>query len=1201
MARATLTQLLDKSKQRTATGGLADASPTLPQLAEQAGIAPPISAVGAGLLGANPDQQKMARTPAQTNNALKIAQSPGVGGTGQTLQDAQRSGPSGQLTEQEKKDQAGAQQLGGGGGLSTLADRVQSLIHGAFQQKQPAQLNYTVADTIQDLSSLPTTTVDAFRTQLQAWLSNPTDMNLLNAASTTIGKAIDPAQVGQYIAQANTVIGTAGAAAVQNAGAGKGNFNIGYLLDQKQIGIPEDQLVSTLGVDKDTLRNMTLPELSQKIATVEQQEFQNIQKLQGMLSDPGVSTAERQAARDQLRTYSETGFRTAADEMSALKDSVQKADVVQFGGNTYTVEKLLDDGNVNRIIASYIGGADTDPQKQQLKAKEPEFTAWLDANKQAFDTALSAQGQFQTGLKQYGDIQTFNRGLGNVGGAAMNENVASALMPGYDHGTSLQAQKIDPSRFGGAYQAITQDPAKGAVIVSKLNALDPETPGHLTALKEIGKLSKDQVLNLGLDKPNGKFEKYLNLQAGISKLANAKDSADIIAAAFGEQYRNENPQQLASDIQLEHAYSALGLDNNYETLSSYLTPTGGLDLEKIRTDRLQKMNSFHLGDLAQDSTDNLPPAMGESLTMSKDSTGTQLFHILGNAARDGTVTADEAKKADISQFTDNIDTTAPFYQKNPEIAEILEERGESDRVHKYFTAIPGLEQASTLGQVLAGLKDAAGSVATNYPDQESRTDALNRYNAAMDQLNTVYSEKALNNPDLHNDLVRVRTELNAVTAALAEKVHLDKLKKVEPGITAAANPTSPAAPAAGGPPTEGFQTGPNGLIWGPNGEPTDISKADQTGLDNTPGAQPAGNASDVVPASGNASAPGVESGPRKPEKNKLSDLQTALPSILSDPAVLSDPKKWPTTIPADTRKVLEGVADAVNRFATGLSTDLSMVGDNAQKLMRSMGVEGSNLKDTITNAANKARQASVDKLPPYLKSLPSNKLAGALQFNADGKIDPAELRGLMTGLDASQLNKMVGSIPDAGLKNLVTDRLRTVNLENNLSSIASGLGLKGINTTNQLTDVLNSLRKTIPSIPDPSKFPINPAQAADQLKSLASTTKNLVTKNINALVDSGAIGRTSLSSIVGKSAVDKAIQDNFISKLPSVQDIMAQFGNTQAGQEAAKLGADLAANWKKDIVPPAIPASVQNVLNQLPLGQAMTGTYNKARNLMGKK
>lgn len=905
MARQTLAEALGNTsnQQRDENGQLLQTK-SLSQLAGQVGIAPPVTAVGAGLLGANPDQQKMAGTPAQKTNALSLAQS--VGGTGQTLQEAQRSrggAGGGQLTQAEQQSQDKSKQLGSG--LSTLDDRVQSLIHGAFQQTAPAQLQYGVADTIADLAGLPPDKVARFKQQLQAWIDNPTDMGLLNAASNTIGKEIKPEQVNQYLAQADTVVGKAGASAVMDAN----QFNVGYLLDNQAFQIPETQLTQLLGVDSNTLRGMSLQDLQGKIQQTQQAEFGNIQKLQNMLSDPSVSTAERAAARDQLKTYGETGFRSSGEQMADLQDSIKRSEMVQFGGNNYSVDTLLDDANINKMIATYIRAPDTDPAKKQLQASEPEFTKWLDANKGAFDQALSAQGQFQTGLKTYGGIQDYNRNLAKIGGAQLNPEVAAKLMPGYDPAkVGLSATKLDTSKFAPIYSIMAQDP-NGGLIATRLNGLN-NTPGGPGVIQELAGLSHNEVQNLAIGGANTKLEKYVQTLADKNALKNASTPQDIIALTLGDEYRNQTPDQISDDIANEKAYDALGLDSNYKELSQYLGADGKLDPEKLRNNKLAKYDQLNLKSLAQDNSPSTVPAiMNESLKLSPGTNkDKQVFQILGNAAKDGEVTADEAQAANIDKFVDDIDTEAPYYKQHGDIAAILEKRGTAGRIQKYLPSlIPGTDSANSVADVKAILDDRVKTIDSDYTTPEERNNVRADWASVKAQIDKMIQDHP--GTDLANDFNDIRKSLVDYQTALDARVGKDNTKAAEDTAQGA----SGLAPDGG---------------------------AESSGGDG------GGSAPDSSPSGDRGAL-------------SLSDLQKALQQSGTVIDTLMHPDKWPAAIAGNTRDSLEKIVQGVNAFQQGVTSTLDIPADAYQRLAKGLGIEGGNLKDLISRNVRPPTAATV--------------------------------------------------------------------------------------------------------------------------------------------------------------------------------------------------------------------------------------------------
>lgn len=1065
MARATLADTLSASKKsRDASGHLTDTT-SLADLSSQIGMqSRPTTAAGAAAIGGSPAQAAAAAAPNNKNAALSESQ--GMA-SGQTLQEAQRQKGPAQATgaEAEKVQKAG--QLGG---LSSLNDKVQSLIGGYLNKlAPPTQIQAQAATSFQDV---PPEKQPAFLTALQAYLASPADMGLLNAASQIAGKPIAPEQARSLVDEAAT-IGKAGAAAVQDT------LTVKDLVSQGAIGMDTHTLSSLLGVTPEAAAAMTIPDLRNAIASVEQKEFRDVDHLKGMLSDPGVSAAERTAAREQLKAYGETGLRTADTQFADLQRSLKDADVVQFGGNTYTVADLLKDSTVNSLITNYLQAAPEDPRRKQLEQTEPEFVNWIHQNEAAFSEAVK---KIEGGLTEYSGIQTYNTGLANLGGQKIRPEILGSLMPGYDPTNPLSASRLDTGKFSPAYTVIKDSPVAGA-IVSYLNNLGATNPLGAPAVKELSSLTPQQVRSLGLDKlDKSNFQTYLDVQKRKTALANASTPSAIIAAALGPEYQDKTPDQLKDQILTEGAYATLGLPNHHDELASLLDEHGNFNPETIRQKQLAKLSGLTLADMARPDG-KIPDVARDTLTFSEDSNKQQqVFQLFGQQAQDGKITVNEAEHANIKPFIDNIDLGG-FGEQHPDINKIMESRGEAARIQKYLpNLIPGTGNVSTVGAVRDILNNRIGTIGTDYPTPEQREAVKKDWKSVHEQLDKLIFQNQ--GTDLARDFTEIRKTLNNYEKEIGQYVQVEKTKAAEPPP-----PPPPDTTTTPTTPQEGFQPGPGGLTWGPNGEPVDISKADQTGLDV--------GATDKAGSPSMPLAPDTPSGDKTPERTKAVDPQTWIPSILSDPDVMRDPKKWPASIPASIKTELEGTVDAIDRFGKGLTTALNIPADAFHRLAASMGVAEGTLKANLTSAADKARKVSIDKLPGYLKSLPGDKLAGALAFNADGKIDPGELNSLTDGLNAGQLKKMVDSVPVGDLQGMLNNKLAGVNLSDNVGAIASSFGLTGVKTANQLKTALNKIDPDL--LGKLSSLPQDPSQFGKSLDNLV--TGAVATKVANAVKD----------------------------------------------------------------------------------------------------
>jgi hypothetical protein len=270
---------------------------------------PPASPAGVAGIQGNPDQAKMAGTPNQKETVLTKAVNPE-----DNLATVQRTAaPRQQASTSEETAATKAAQMQQ---MGSLHSRVETLIKNQLDLQQAAQAK---------LSEVQTGTVGVDkRTQLEAVLkevmANPTDKATLAKASQLwidggLGTLADFSP-DKFIATAQETLGDSAAKQVVDTVQLKG-----LALDAAE----KASLDEAFG--KDAWAEWTVPEMSQKLEDLRQQEFNRIQGLQSDLAN--ATGAQRDILLQQLGDAGQVGVTGVEKSVKELQGQVESSDEIQ--------------------------------------------------------------------------------------------------------------------------------------------------------------------------------------------------------------------------------------------------------------------------------------------------------------------------------------------------------------------------------------------------------------------------------------------------------------------------------------------------------------------------------------------------------------------------------------------------------------------------------------------------------------------------------------------------------------------------------------------------------------------------------------------------------------------------------------------------------------------------------------------------------
>lgn len=749
MAQLSLQERIKRSQE---LGQQANPTP-VSQLQREAGIPGALTtAVSATALGGTPDQAKMMGTPAQKQAALQATVT--ATKTGETeLEKArlfrEQAVATGEEEEKKRKAVTLSQQLG------TTGDRVNQLINNAVQNIESARATAVVATPPQTGAALSAEelskkiTINGTELTVTDALgrianNDPLSQEMLAAINIATGKQLDPAQVPSLYQTALQQAQAAVTAGIQNT--------IGDTLtigDLQGIGTSPEELVQILGLPNiDALNALTLPEFQNRLAALAQQ-FRETERVEAGLAQTSLlSSAERDALRETLRSLEETGVAGAESQVAELFRQVDANTNVEFGGKTYSIEEILNNETFNKLIEQVLESPTGDTAKQ-LEATEPKFLNWI----KGVDAGLRALVTTATiATKTYGETQVANKTF--LSPFAGQEKFLKELGPDYQalfgpRAAVLTKTDLDKTpALAVAYDLEQKKPGSGASALANLSQLPP---------KEIAVLSTAELSALGLDRENGLWSQYLktvktvndinsvpdnqpevfldtlNIDQDLTEI-NALISEDMLAAALG--YPGSNASDL--DVNQDGKFGAEDIPG----LKKQFTVDVPSLKDIVKAGTVPTPKSFQLQPL--------------------DVGGNALLGGLVSAFRDRVITDDELKKIDSLAF--NADDAKALVDKN----------------------ISGFPEAGAVNNTLAGIlnRKIISEVNNKFSENGISVDGINQIRNSSGNINNLDQANAA--------LSQIDGVINAVKNALSQapsnaskaviQQYLDVLQNTRNGI-----------------------------------------------------------------------------------------------------------------------------------------------------------------------------------------------------------------------------------------------------------------------------------------------------------------------------------------------------------------------------------------------------------------------------------
>lgn len=427
---------------KSSSGFITEEKPqSITQQASDSGLGTPESPMGAKTAGANPDQAKMAGTPAQQDSAQQVRQ---AREDTKTLEEAKRYEQKPQVDQyaQAKEKAASLAELG------PVKSRVQSLI-----EQKMADVSSTTAELSANqakIDALPEEQRAAAQTALNDYLSNPTEENIQKFYDV-VGKAeLEAGGISSYLVGDEEAI----------AGLAQGQLGGQVTLDQLdlgQLGVDMAELESQLGLQPGEAAGMSLDQLDQAIDAIESQELNQVESIRAQLADPSLPPQQRQQLLQQLSSLGAAGMTGLEEQINQLDEQIQAADTMEIGGVTMSLEEALGDDGISATIKNAV----VDPEYLNQLKDVPGYENlgdWIETNKSLLEGLVGEVEDTATDFlevqQQYGDVK---ESLGADGAELLKD-----LFPNIDWDkTSVlsgnMTQILDKIQGNNVYQYLTQN------------------------------------------------------------------------------------------------------------------------------------------------------------------------------------------------------------------------------------------------------------------------------------------------------------------------------------------------------------------------------------------------------------------------------------------------------------------------------------------------------------------------------------------------------------------------------------------------------------------------------------------------------------------------------------------------------------------------------------------------------------------------
>ena len=196
------------------------------------------------------------------------------------------------------------------------------------------------------------------------------------------------------------------------------------------LGYSSDEfadLADALGVHPGQLTQMSVNEFQKAVDKQTRQQIARVESAKARLAKADTPAAVREQIRSDLIEMGYSGELAASERSQDLLMDVEEADKnIEIGGRVFdTLKDALSDEAVSGMVRDYLA----DPDSEFSKDLPEGLKAIVDQNK---ETLLEVTDQLDDELKDFADLQSRARSVGEIGpGISLDQELVKELFPDY--------------------------------------------------------------------------------------------------------------------------------------------------------------------------------------------------------------------------------------------------------------------------------------------------------------------------------------------------------------------------------------------------------------------------------------------------------------------------------------------------------------------------------------------------------------------------------------------------------------------------------------------------------------------------------------------------------------------------------------------------------------------------------------------------
>jgi hypothetical protein len=472
----------------------------------------PTSPLESGVIGANPDQAKMAGTDANKLNAIRqsIQESNQLATSQRQAQARKTANASEQQGQELAKKQQGLGSLQGR--VQELADKLFSGQGQQFAKEQTVDVNKLTA-AIPNANDLPE--AQALLTKVGQNTATPQEIvragQIFGITDVKDISALQDQLKNNFLGMSEQA-GAAAAAAIPDTMTMK-DLNAQQL---QALGYNSlDEMALDLGTTAQALQDTTVGNLKATIGAERRDKFSKVDQMRNILGDPNRSPAEKDQAMKVLRELGAVGTGAAEQQMANLQTQVEKGNTVDFFGKKYTTEELLNNDFISGMVKNYFD----DPNiAKQLRDQEPEFASWIENNKQVLTEAAQ---NVDKEVADFSAKQTANMAIADTEGGHLSDDTMKAV---FDDWGTIRADSYQPPELINVLNDKAVPVNFQANMAAGLNQLAVTDPNTIKAIQDT---TKQDLYNADMVADPSAVGRYINYVQQARQLNNAPPEAAL--------------------------------------------------------------------------------------------------------------------------------------------------------------------------------------------------------------------------------------------------------------------------------------------------------------------------------------------------------------------------------------------------------------------------------------------------------------------------------------------------------------------------------------------------------------------------------------------------------------------------------------------------------------------------------------------------